>query len=39
MAHIHKQNINARGLLTRSVTFYPARAQVVRDVNDITLKV
>lgn len=36
---IHKQEFQIRNLLTNSVTLYPTRAQVVRDINDITLKV
>lgn len=36
---IHKQDFTVRNLLTRSVTLYPERAQIVRDINDITLKV
>ena len=39
MAHIHKQDVHARDLSTRSVTFYPTRAQIVRDITDVILKV
>lgn len=35
----HKQVFNIRKVATRSVTLYPARAQIVRDINNITLKV
>ncbi|MCJ1353157.1 MAG: hypothetical protein MMC33_003142 [Icmadophila ericetorum] len=35
---IEKQEFHLRNLLTRSVTLYPAKAQVVRDIPDITLK-
>ena len=37
--NIHKQDFAIRKLSTRSVTLYPAGAQVIRDINDITLKV
>lgn len=36
---IHKQEFAVRNLQTRSVTLYPTRAQVVRDINEITLEV
>ncbi len=36
---VHKQEFLLRNLLTNSVTLYPTRAQVVREINDITLKV
>ena len=36
---ILKQEFMIRNLQTRSVTLYPARAQVVRDLKDIILKV
>ena len=36
---IYKQEYNIRNVATRCVTLYPTRAQVVRDLNDITLKV
>ena len=35
---IHKQEFAVRGLSTRNITFYPTKAQVVRDLNDISLK-
>ena len=35
----HKQEFTIRDLPTTSVTFYPGRASIVRDVQDITLKV
>lgn len=38
-ADTHKQEFKLRNLSTRSVTFYPASAQVIRDLRDITLKV
>ncbi|KAK4233000.1 hypothetical protein C8A03DRAFT_19833 [Achaetomium macrosporum] len=34
----HKQEFHVRDLPTRSVTLFPARAQVVRDIRDVTLK-
>ncbi|KAL9126664.1 MAG: hypothetical protein Q9217_004321 [Psora testacea] len=37
--NVHKQEFLIRNLCTNSVTLYPTRAQVVRDINDITLKV
>lgn len=37
--NIHKQEFTVRNLQTRNVTFYPTRAHIVRDINDITLKV
>ena len=36
---VHKQDFDVRNLATRNVTLYPARAQIVREINDITLKV
>lgn len=36
---VYKQEFLIRNLPTSSVTLYPTRAQVVRDINDITLKV
>jgi len=36
---VHKQEFVLRNLQTRSVTLYPTKAQVVRDINGITLKV
>ncbi|KAK4695666.1 hypothetical protein P7C71_g2133, partial [Lecanoromycetidae sp. Uapishka_2] len=35
---IHKQEFAIRHLSTRSVTLYPARAQVIRDINDVALQ-
>ncbi|KAG6991005.1 hypothetical protein G7Y79_00059g091900 [Physcia stellaris] len=35
---VYKQEFNIRNVATRSVTLYPARAQVVRDIRDISLK-
>ncbi|KAI9773022.1 MAG: hypothetical protein M1839_002252 [Geoglossum umbratile] len=35
---IHKQEFLIKDLATRSVTLYPARANVVRDINDVCLK-
>ena len=37
--NIYKQKFNIRNLLTRSVTLYPSRAQITRDIDEITLKV
>lgn len=36
---IHKQEFRVRDLSTRSVLLFPYRAQIVRDVKDIALKV
>ena len=36
---IHKQVFNVRNVTTRSVTLYPSRAHIVREINDVTLKV
>ncbi|KAK0514039.1 hypothetical protein JMJ35_003761 [Cladonia borealis] len=36
--NIYKQEFNVRNLLTRSVTLYPSRAQITRDIDEITLK-
>lgn len=36
---VQKQEFNVRNLPTRSVTLYPTRAEVVRDINDISLEV
>lgn len=36
---IYKQELTVRNLQTRTVTLYPTRAQIVRDINNITLKV
>jgi hypothetical protein len=35
----HKQEFHVRGLPTRSVTLFPTRAQVVREIKDVNLKV
>jgi len=35
----HKQEFHVRDLPTRSVTLFPNRAQVVREIKNITLKV
>ncbi|MCJ1426864.1 hypothetical protein MMC29_004767 [Sticta canariensis] len=35
---VHKQEFVIRDLSTRSVTLYPSRAHVTRDINDITLQ-
>ena len=37
--NIYKQEFGIRNLLTRSVTLYPTRAQITRDIDEITLKV
>jgi hypothetical protein len=37
--NIHKQEFHIRNLSTRSVTLYPSRAQVVRDIENVILKV
>jgi len=37
--NVHKQEFAIRNLSTQSVILYPVRAQVVRDINDVTLKV
>lgn len=37
--HVHKQEFAIRSLSTRSVILYPFRAQVIRDINEITLQV
>lgn len=37
--HVHQQEFAIRALSTRSVTLYPYRAQVIRDINEITLHV
>ncbi|KAK4034346.1 hypothetical protein C8A01DRAFT_39170 [Parachaetomium inaequale] len=34
----HKQDFHIRNLPTRSVTLFPTRAQVVREIKDVTLK-
>lgn len=35
----HKQEYHVRHLATRSVTLFPSRAQVVRDIKDVPLEV
>ncbi|KJR88298.1 uncharacterized protein SPSK_07005 [Sporothrix schenckii 1099-18] len=35
---IHKQEFRVRDLPTRTVTLFPSRAQVVRDIKDVSLK-
>ena len=39
MDDVHKQEFHIRSLPTRSVTLFPTRAQVVREIKDVTLKV
>lgn len=39
METIHKQEYRIRDLPTRTVTLFPTRAQVVRDIKDVPLKV
>lgn len=36
---IHKQSFSIDDLATRSVTLYPTRAAVVRDIENVTIKV
>ncbi len=36
---VHKQQFAIRGLATRSATLYPTRAEIIRDINEITLNV
>ncbi|KAL1898249.1 hypothetical protein Sste5346_003655 [Sporothrix stenoceras] len=38
MDAIHKQEFRVRDLPTRTVTLFPSRAQVVRDIKDVSLK-
>ncbi|KAK4185712.1 hypothetical protein QBC35DRAFT_476125 [Podospora australis] len=38
MDTLHKQEVRVRDLPTRSVTLFPTRAQVVRDIKDVALK-
>ncbi|KAL6717528.1 hypothetical protein ACLMJK_005443 [Lecanora helva] len=38
MAQIHKQEFNVRHLSTQEVYFFPARAQIVRSIENLTLK-
>lgn len=35
----YKQEFNIRTLPTRSVTLFPSRAQIIRDIKNVTLKV
>jgi hypothetical protein len=35
----YKQEFNIRNLPTRSVTLFPSRAQIIRDIKNVTLKV
>lgn len=37
--NVYKQEFSIRNLSTRSVTLYPARAHVIRDIDEIVLKV
>ncbi|KAI9865678.1 MAG: hypothetical protein M1813_002136 [Trichoglossum hirsutum] len=37
-ATVHKQEILIKDISTRSVTLYPARANIVRDINDVCLR-
>lgn len=37
--HVHQQEFAIRALSTRSVILYPSRAQIIRDINEITLHV
>ena len=37
--NVHKQEFVVRHLQTQSVTLYPTRAQIIRDIKDIALKV
>ncbi|KAH0563530.1 hypothetical protein GP486_001900 [Trichoglossum hirsutum] len=37
-ASVYKQELLIKDLPTRSVTLYPTRANIVRDINDICLK-
>ncbi len=36
---VHKQEFLIKDLQTHSVTLYPSRANVIRDINDVALKV
>ncbi len=36
--NVHKQEFVVRTLSTRSVTLYPAKARVIRDISDVTLE-
>ena len=36
---LNKQDFAVRSLPTRSVTLSPSRAEIIRDINDVTLKV
>ena len=37
--NIYRQEFSIRDLTTKSVTLYPARAHIIRDINEIVLKV
>ena len=37
--HVHKQEFSIRELSTSSVTLFPARANVIREIKDVILKV
>lgn len=37
--NVCRQEFKIRNLPTRSVTLYPSRAHVIRDIKDVTLKV
>ena len=39
MDTVHKQEYRIRDLPTRTVTLFPTRAQVVREIKDVPLKV
>jgi len=39
MDEIHKKEYRIRDLPTRTVTLFPTRAQVVRDIKDVPLRV
>ncbi|CAK7210891.1 hypothetical protein SCUCBS95973_000943 [Sporothrix curviconia] len=38
MDAVHKQEFRVRDLQTRTVTLFPSRAQIVRDIKDVSLK-
>ena len=39
MDAVYKQEFRVRDLPTRTVTLFPSRAQIVRDIKDVSLKV
>jgi len=39
MENTHKQEFRIRDLPTKSVTLFPTRAQIVREIKDVALKV